>query len=193
MLFGFSFSDGAESRWCSVNFQRLLMERIVLSEHVEQGLEEKNVQTMEKPRKKRSQEDKVGRLKYNQVLLKRVLAELEKVEETQRVILNGLKGAGYFHFDVPLIQRFACADQVDLEIVERIREAGLQGVFPKDVAKDLEQYGLEYYDVSRKIVRMNKRLKLETGELLFEKRGHKWALTRFAFDAYGDAEAEAKE
>lgn len=65
MLFGFSFSDGAESRWCSVNFQRLLMERIVLSEHVEQGLEEKNVQTMEKPRKKRSQEDKVGRLKYN--------------------------------------------------------------------------------------------------------------------------------
>lgn len=76
-------------------------------------------------------------------MLKRVLAELEKVEETQRVILNGLKGAGYFHFDVPLIQRFACADQVDLEIVERIREAGLQGVFPKDVAKDLEQYGLE--------------------------------------------------
>jgi hypothetical protein len=169
------------------------MERIVLSEHVEQGLEEKNVKTMEKTRKKRSQEDKVGRLKYNQFLLKRVLAELEKVEETQRVILNGLKGAGYFHFDVPLIQRFACADQVDLEIVERIREAGLQGVFPKDVAKDLEQYGLEYYDVRRKIVRMNKHLKLETGELLFEKRGHKWTLTRFAFDVYGDAEAEAKE
>ena len=77
--------------------------------------------------------------------------------------------------------------------MERVHQAGLQGIFPKDVAKDMEQYGLEYYDVSRKIVRMNKRLHFETGELLFEKRGHKWTLTRFAFDVYGDAEAEAKE
>lgn len=103
----------------------------------------------------------------------------------QRVILNGLKGAGYFRFDLPLIQKFACSDQVDIEIVDRVQEAGAQGVFPKDVAKALPNYSLEYYDVSRRIVRMNKRLKLETGELLFEKRGHKWALTRFGFDAYG--------
>ena len=52
-------------------------------------------------------------------------------------------------FDVPLIQRYACRDQVGVEIVERVREAGLQGVFPKDVAKGLQQYGLAYYDVSR--------------------------------------------
>jgi hypothetical protein len=57
----------------------------------------------------------------------------------------------------------------------------------------LGAYGLKYYDVSRRIVRMNKRLHFETGKVLFEKRGHKWALTRFAFDVYGDAEAEAKE
>jgi hypothetical protein len=156
-----------------------------LSEHIEQVLEENNVQTLEKPHKKRSQEDKIGRLKYNQFLLKRVLAKLEKVEETQRVILNGLKGAGYFHFDAPLIQRFSCSDQVDVKIVDCVQEAGVQGVFPKDVAKDLQQYSLKYYDVSRRIVRMNKRLKLETGEVLFEKRGHRWALTKFAFDAYG--------
>jgi hypothetical protein len=37
---------------------------------------------------------------------------------------------------------------------------------------------------------MNRRLKLETGELLFEKRGRRWALTRFAFDVYGETEAE---
>jgi hypothetical protein len=116
------------------------------------------------------------------------LTKIEKIEETQRVILNGLKGAGYFRFDVPLIQRYACRDQVDVEIVERVREAGAQGVFPKDVAKGLQQYGLVYYDVSRRIVRMNKRLQLETGELLFEKRGHKWALTSFGFDAWGGIE-----
>ena len=37
---------------------------------------------------------------------------------------------------------------------------------------------------------MNKRLKIETGELLFEKRGHKWALTRFAFEIYGAIQEE---
>jgi hypothetical protein len=37
---------------------------------------------------------------------------------------------------------------------------------------------------------MNKRLKLEAGELLFEKRGHRWALTRFAFDVYGATDLE---
>ena len=37
---------------------------------------------------------------------------------------------------------------------------------------------------------MNKRLHYETGELLFEKRGHKWALTKYAFDVYGASESE---
>jgi hypothetical protein len=161
-----------------------------LSEHIEQTTEEKSVQTQETALKRRTPEDKVGRWKYNQFLLKRVLSKLEKVEETQRVILNGLKGAGYFRFNAPLIQRLSCTDQVDQEIIDRVIEAGRIGVFPKDVAKSLQQYSLEYYDVSRRILRMNKRLKLETGEVLFEKRGHKWALTKFGFDAYGATAAE---
>ena len=40
------------------------------------------------------------------------------------------------------------------------------------------------------MVRMNKRLHFEAGELLFEKRGHRWALARFAFDVYGATEEE---
>jgi hypothetical protein len=165
------------------------MERFALSEHFEQGLGEKPVQSMEKgvekPKKGRSQEEKIGRIKYNQFLLKRVLSEIELVRESQRVILNGLKGGGFFRFSLPLLQRYACADQTDVDIIDRIREAGAEGVFTKDVAASLPQYGLEYYDVSRRIVRMNRRLQLETGELLFEKRGHKWALTRFAVDIFG--------
>lgn len=166
------------------------MEWIFLTEQNEQEMKEPIVQSIdksvEKPKKGRSQEEKIGRIKYNQQLLKRVLSEIELVRESQRVILNGLKGAGYFRFSVPLLQRYACVDQVDVEIVDRIREVGSQGIFPKDVAKDLQEYSLEYYDVSRRIVRMNKRLELETGERLFEKRGHRWALTKFAFDAYGE-------
>lgn len=34
---------------------------------------------------------------------------------------------------------------------------------------------------------MNKRLTYETEEKLFEKRSWKWALTRFAFDVWGEA------
>ena len=47
--------------------------------------------------------------------------------------------------DVPMLEKYAVKDQVDLEIMEPIRQAGAQGVFPKDVAKDsaLSKYGLE--------------------------------------------------
>ena len=84
-----------------------------------------------------------------------------------------LAALGESDIDVPMLEKYAVKDQVDLEIMERVRQAGAQGVFPKDVAKDsaLSKYGLEYYDVSHRIVRMNKRLRFETGELLFEKRG----------------------
>jgi hypothetical protein len=149
------------------------------------------IQTAEKhPRKGRSREEKIGRLKYNQQLLKQVLRQIEEIKESQRIILNGLKGAGYFHFEVPMIQKISCQDQVDLDILDAVYEAGIQGIFPKDVAKQLSQYDLKYYEISRRILRMNKRLRCEIGERLFEKRGWKWALTRFAFDVWGEGSEE---
>jgi hypothetical protein len=49
---------------------------------------------------------------------------------------------------------------------------------------------LKRYDVARRLVRLNKKLHKQTGKVLFEKRGHKWALTRFAFEAYGASLAD---
>jgi hypothetical protein len=40
---------------------------------------------------------------------------------------------------------------------------------------------------------MNKRLFDETGHYLFEKRGHAWALTKFAFDSYEEPEEPEPE
>jgi hypothetical protein len=40
---------------------------------------------------------------------------------------------------------------------------------------------------------MNRRLKLETGELLLEKRGHQWALTAYGFDVWGETEDKILE
>jgi hypothetical protein len=154
----------------------------------EQIKQESEVFPAQSAKKGRSREERIGRLKYNQYLLKRVLAEICEVRETQRIILNGLKGAGYFHFDVPLLQKYACEDQIDLEILQLVYEASREGILPKDVAAALPEYSLRHYHVTRRVKRMNKRLECETGEKLFEKRGWKWALTNFAFGIWGETE-----
>lgn len=144
-------------------------------------------------RKPRSEAEKVGRLKYTLQLLQDIRRDVREVREVQRIIINGLKGAGYFHFSIPLLQKFACEDIIDQEILERLYEAGREGLFPKYVAADLPEYKLRHWHVSRRILRMNKRLERETGEKLFEKRGHKWALTSFAFEVWGESEKPQNE
>ena len=161
-----------------------------MSEQNAQVTGEKVIQT---GKKGRSQEEKIGRIKYNQVLLKQVKGQNVQILSELRWIRRGLKKVGYSDYDEPTVEGFTVKDQVDREILQKVREAGDVGVFPKDVAawvNKLGAYGLRYYDVSRRMVRMNKHLHFETGELLFEKRGHKWALTRFAFDVYGETEEE---
>jgi len=164
---------------------------------IEQVEQDSGVNVAQRRKKTRSREEKIGRLKYNQYLLKRVLTEIKEVREVQRIILNGLKGAGYFHFDVPLLQKFACQDQLDLEILEMVHASGREGIYPKDVAAAFPQYKdekgqpIKHYHVSRRIQRMNKRLEHEAGERLFEKRGWKWALTSFGADIWGETEKDS--
>jgi hypothetical protein len=104
--------------------------------------------------------------------------------------LDRLGEAEYSRGDV---EHFAVQDEVDREIVQRLLEVGVDGALPKDVAVEVNRrggYGLKYYEVSRRLVRLNKRLYFETGKVLFEKRGHRWALTKFAFDVYGATKEE---
>ena len=78
------------------------------------------METAEKPvqnnKKKRSQSDKIGRLKYNQQLLKQTLAEVEEVKLMLRTIFAGLKDS--FNFEQSLIERVVCEDEVDREILQ---------------------------------------------------------------------------
>ncbi len=146
----------------------------------------------EKGRSKgRSQAEKVGRLKYNQQLLKRALHDLEEVKLMQRTILTGLKGM--FHFGRPVIQRITCIDEVDILILDHLYEAGGSGMLPKDLAARLAQFKVRRHQVSRRILRINKRLESEIGEVLVEKRGWHWALTSFAFESWGDSESSLAE
>jgi len=137
---------------------------------------------VQKPRKKRSQEDKVGRLKYNQQLLNRVLSEIGEVRLMQRTIFAGLKG--FFHFEQPVIERVACVDEVDREILQILFEAGSPGLLPKDLATKLERFKVTRHQISRRILKMNKLLEKELGEHAAEKRGWHWALTSFGLEAW---------
>jgi hypothetical protein len=178
------------------------MEGFSLTEQIEQ---EASLQPVQKSIKKRSLEDKVGKLKLNNLLLKRLLDEAKLLRKEleaekkahrddfkellalQRLILNGFSGYGLLKYTSPMLEKYACEDAVDLAIVDLVFRAGAPGILPKDVAleADLKEYGLKHYHVSRRIVRMNKRLFEKMRECLFEKRGHRWALTSFALEAYG--------
>ena len=155
-----------------------------------EGCEHFVMETVEKDRSKgRSQAEKVGRLKYNQQLLKRAPGELEEVKLMQRTILAGLKGM--FHFEKPMIQRIACIDEVDTLILEHLYESGNAGLLPKDLAEKLSQFRVKRHQVSRRILRMNKRLEKEVGEPVVERRGWHWALTSFGFETWGDSEQKS--
>ena len=169
-----------------------------MGEQVKQDIDEKSIQTLEKtgekPQKRRSQEDKIGRQKYHEVVTKRSLALQEQILAELRWVRHKLDRLGEADYSSSDVEGFAVEDEVDREIIQRVREAGAPGVLPKIVAADVNKrgaYTLKYYEVSRRIVRMNKRLHFETGKVLFEKRGHRWALTRWvAFDADGESEVE---
>src|SRR5664280_1519788 len=92
------------------------------SVHFEMESTEKPVQNT---KKKRSQSDKIGRLKYNRQLLKQTLSEVEEVKLMLRTIFAGLKGS--FNFEQSLIERTACEDEVDREILRLLFEAGSPG------------------------------------------------------------------
>jgi hypothetical protein len=137
-------------------------------------------------RKRRPQEAKVGRIKYTLQLIKGIQRDIEEIKLAQRTILAGLKDM--FHFEKPMIQRIACVDEVDMEILELLHMAGSGGMLPKDLACRLSRFRIRRHQVSRRILRLNKRLEKELGERVAEKRGWHWALTSFAFEVWGESE-----
>ncbi len=169
-----------------------------MTEQNEQGLTEKAVQTkgegFKKPKKKRSQNDKYGINRWNQHLLKDALKEIRDIKTEMcwiRVKLDRIGEADYSKQD---IEHFAVFDAVDREIMQRLLEVGVNGALPKDVAVEVNKrggYGLKRYDVARRLLRLNKKLHKKTGKVLFEKRGHKWALTRFTFEVYEDCKDDS--
>jgi hypothetical protein len=164
----------------------MLMERLSWSVHfdMEKSVEcvQNEGETPRKAQKKRSRADKVGKLKY---LLQKIYAlekSIDEIKLMQRTILTGLKPN--FNFEQPLIEKLACSDDIDREILQILYEAGAPGMLPKDIAAKLADFRVARHQISRRVFRMNKRLVKELGSPVAEQRGWHWALTGFALEAF---------
>jgi hypothetical protein len=94
------------------------------------------------------------------------------------------------HFEKSLIEEAACEDEVDKAILQLLFEAGAPGMLPKDIAARLTEFQIARHQVTRRIVRMNKRLVKELDSAVVERRGWCWAMTSFGVDAYKASEKD---
>ncbi len=171
----------------------MLMERKNWSVHFVMEAKENTAQNLsenaKKPAKeKRSQADKVGKLKHLLQKDKELAQELCEIKLMLRTIFEGLKPS--FNFKRPLIEKIACKDEVDREILQVLFESGSSGLLPKDLAVKLERFKVTRHQISRRLVRMNKRFLQKLGECVAEQSGWHWAMTSFALDSYGVVDAE---
>ena len=131
--------------------------------------------------KRRTRAEKVGRLKYIIELIKHLERKIEQVDLRTRTLTAGLRE--WMSFEPSYIQKIACEDEVDAQIITCLLQKGTEGLLPSAIAAELGEYGLKRWDVTRRIQRMNKKLTKELGQKVAEKRGHQWAPTSFLIDA----------
>jgi hypothetical protein len=132
--------------------------------------------------RRRSRAEKVGRLKYIIELLKRLEREIGEIDVRTRILMAGLRE--WMSFEPSYIQKVACEDEVDVEIITCLIQKGAGGLLPSAIAAELGEYGLKRWDVTRRIQRMNKKLMKEIGQKIAEKRGHQWAATSFLMNVW---------
>ena len=169
------------------------MERKPWSVHFDMETSDKPVQntvvsTQKAPKKKRSQADKVGKLKYLLAKDKKLDRDVAEIKLLLRVIFAGLKDS--LHFEKSLIEEAACEDEVDKAILQLLFEAGSPGLLPKDIAAKLAEFKIARHKVTRRIIRMNRRLAKELDSVVVERRGWCWAMTSFGIDAYKVSEKD---
>jgi len=97
---------------------------------------------------------------------------LRRIDRRTRMLAAGLREL--FMLGEDYVSMVACEDEIDVAILNALREAGASGRQAGELAVQLD---IDHRDVSRRIYRMNKRMEQEIGENLIEKHGHKWKLT----------------
>ena len=140
---------------------------------------------------RRSPAEKYGRYRWIEMLQRRILERVERMEKRQRLILKGLQH--YFVFPEDYVLNVIAETPLDHAILQVLREAGAKGVLPSKIAYQLRTYGVNRFKVTRRIKAMNRRLQTELGYHAAEKVGHKWVLTDFVLDIWGASKEEMKK
>jgi hypothetical protein len=125
----------------------------------------------EKPQKRRSEEEKVGRRRWIVRTLRRMEDRQKRIDRRTRMLAAGLREL--FILGEDYISMIACQDEIDVAILTALREAGATGRQSGELAAQLD---VDHRDISRRIQRMNKRMEQEIGEKIITKKGHKWKL-----------------
>jgi len=98
-----------------------------------------------------------------------------------------------FMFDREYIEDIVCADEIDREILEILKNAGAYGILPRDITHQLEIQKLTPWKITQRIRRINKRLDRIIGQKAAEKHGMQWALTSFIREAWDSAKEDLLE
>jgi hypothetical protein len=141
--------------------------------------------------RRRSQADKIGKHKYEIQRMNRIDARLERIEQMQRIIFQGL--SGYFKFDRPVIETVCCESDMDLAVVSVVYESGSNGLLAKEIAPKFPQYKLEKHKILRIVNRVNRNADDAFGKPLIEKRGKKWAFTDFGVEIWGKTKKDVED
>lgn len=139
-------------------------------------------------KKRRTRADKVGRRMYMIQLIKRVERKVDEIDLRQRKMMSGLHD--WMRFEPNFIEELVCRDELDARLIMCLIAAGEGGISNTETARELADFGLKKWGVTRRIRRMNRKLTKEMGEKVAEKRGRRWAATRFLFEVWGRPEEE---
>jgi len=145
---------------------------------------------VKKPKKSRSEEEKVGRRKFIIKLLHRIEGKIDRIDKRTRVIVAGL--SDFLNAPKDYIFLVTCQDEIDQAIVELLFAAGSAGLTTSQIAEKLERYRVNRFFVLDRIKRLNTRFRSEVERDFVFQRGFNWCLTRFVFNSQGSSEEEIR-
>jgi len=93
--------------------------------------------------------EKVGRLKYMLERIKHLEVKIGQIDLRTRTMMAGLRE--WMSFEPSYIQKVACEDEVDAQIITCLMQKGVGGLLPSAIAVELAKYGLKRWDVTRRI------------------------------------------
>jgi len=144
-----------------------------------------------KIKRRRTPEQKYGKYKWLNILVRRNAEEIREIKRMLRGLTLGLRHL--MDVDSQYLVDIACSDSRDQAILDILRAAGSEGLSPKEIHARVKGCGLKYHHITRRIKRMNKRMQNEIGERVADKVGRNWALSDFMLRNWSAKTAELTE